>query len=356
MELNIEIPQDLEAYLRPYSSHFNQRPSLTKLDGGVSNRTVLVEWPDGEAWVLKQALPKLRVDVDWFCDPARSHREALGTLYLSELAPPGSIMPLIFEDPENYLFAMSAVSSPHKNWKSMLLDGNLRTHHIERFATLIGLIHGNSIARAEELELDSVFADTTVFEKLRIEPYYLYTGERVPRARDFLHMVAEETRAHRQVLVHGDYSPKNILVEQDASLVLLDHEVIHWGDPAFDMGFSLAHFLSKANHLLPHRRRFCLAASTYWAVYWNTLGDAGPQLVNLESRVAWHTLACLLARVAGRSQLEYLTAVERKWQLDTVLEMLSRPPSSIASLTLEFGDRLNCYANNQSIASQRNTR
>src|SRR5947199_8263897 len=111
--LDIEQPDALVAYLREagrVGPGETVRPRV--LAGGVSNRTVLVELPDRstpEAWVLKQALPKLRVAVDWFSDPARIRREAEGLRWLSEVAPPGTITPLVFEDPERFLLAMTAV-------------------------------------------------------------------------------------------------------------------------------------------------------------------------------------------------------------------------------------------------------
>jgi 5-methylthioribose kinase len=68
---------------------------VSVLAGGVSNRTVLVErTASGEGWVVKQALPKLRVATEWLSDPERIHQEALGLRWLSELAPPGAITPL----------------------------------------------------------------------------------------------------------------------------------------------------------------------------------------------------------------------------------------------------------------------
>src|SRR5205085_211857 len=108
--------------------------------------------------------------------------------------------------------------------------------------------------------------DTSFFESLRLEPYYAYTAERVPAARAFLNGLIAETRSNPVALVHGDFSPKNILVRSN-KLVLLDHEVIHFGDPAFDLGFSLTHLLSKANHLSEHRDRFGKAAIRYWNAY-----------------------------------------------------------------------------------------
>ena len=70
--LDIEQPDALLAYLRE-QGHIaaTEQPLIRILAGGVSNRTVLVERPTGEAWVVKQALAKLRVQVDWFSSPER---------------------------------------------------------------------------------------------------------------------------------------------------------------------------------------------------------------------------------------------------------------------------------------------
>ena len=116
-------------------------PRARTLRGGVSNRTVLVEFDDGRPWVLKQALARLRVQVDWFSRPERIGREALGLQRLAELAPPGAITPLVFEEPEEHVLAMEAVPQPHENWKAMLLSGRVDGAHVEAFGALLGTIH-----------------------------------------------------------------------------------------------------------------------------------------------------------------------------------------------------------------------
>src|SRR6185369_10208057 len=114
---------------------------MTTLALGVSNRTVLVERPNGEAWVVKQALKKLRVAVEWYSSPERIHREALGMRWLAQLAPPGSTTELIFEDQASHILAMTAVPQPHENWKIRLLAGRLETGQAEQFGRLLGTIH-----------------------------------------------------------------------------------------------------------------------------------------------------------------------------------------------------------------------
>jgi len=331
--LDIEQPAELLAYLRQ-AGHISpdETPALERLAGGVSSRTVKVTRASGQAWVLKQSLARLRVSVEWLSDPQRIHTEAAALRWLRQLAPAGAVPELIFEDHAEHLFAMQAVPQPHVNWKTMLLAGGLAERHVLAFGRLLAAIHRRSSERLAELVPD--FADKRFFESLRVEPYYRYTAAQVPAAASFLNQVIVATLAQQSALVHGDYSPKNVLIYADR-LVLLDHEVAHIGDPAFDLGFSLTHLLSKAHHLAGQRAAFGQAAQAYWAAYAAELG-AVPWRAGLEARAAAHTLGCLLARVAGRSPLEYLNAEERARQQAAVLALLAAPPATVAELTERF--------------------
>jgi aminoglycoside phosphotransferase (APT) family kinase protein len=160
----------------------------------------------------------------------------------------------------------------------------------------------------------------------------------VPSASGFLESLIQETLACRITLVHGDFSPKNILIQR-GHLVLLDHEVIHFGDPAFDLGFSMAHFLSKAHHMPARRNDFLAAANDYWRTYLENLGPLA-WAADLQPRAARHTLGCLLARVAGRSPLEYLTEDERLRQQEAVLCIVPRAPRRMPDLISTFEDTL----------------
>ena len=338
--LDIEQPEALLHYLRTTGRIGpSEQPTLRVLAGGVSNRTVLVERPGGEAWVLKQALAKLRVKVDWFSDPVRIEREAEGLRWLDRLLQqviPGAITPLVFEDRDHHLLAMQAVPQPHENWKTMLLAGRVEPEHVRQFASLLGTIHREASRRAGEVA--AAFDDRSFFETLRLEPYYRYTASQVSQARPFLSHLLHETVRRRHTLVHGDYSPKNILVHH-GRLILLDHEVIHWGDPAFDLGFAFTHLLSKAHHLPSHREAFADAARLFWRTYQQALGDL-PWRGDLEWHAVCHTLGCMLARVAGRSPLEYLNEQERSRQRDAVVALMDRRPQTMDSLITDFLARL----------------
>ena len=58
--VDIERHDKLVHYLRDSGRiGLEEQPEMRTLEGGVSNRTVLVQRQGGNAWVLKQALPRL---------------------------------------------------------------------------------------------------------------------------------------------------------------------------------------------------------------------------------------------------------------------------------------------------------
>lgn len=328
--LDIEDPQALVAYLQAIGRCAGQA-RVSTLAGGVSNRTVLVEPVDGTApFVLKQALDKLRVQEEWHADPERIHVEARALDWIGRLCGPDVVPRRLFEDRRHHLLAMTAVPRPHRTLKEVLIAGEIDHGLLTELAVILGTLHRTSSWRAGELSED--FSSRRFFESLRLDPYYGYTAERAPAARSFLRDLQADTRTVTVALVHGDYSPKNVLVHNDR-LVLIDLEVAHIGDPAFDVGFSLTHLLSKA-HLL---RSPALAAAS--AEYWHRYADevrAMPWLGGLESRAVRHTLGCLLARVAGKSPLEYLGAAARTRQAAAVLALIPEPPDTIPELIETF--------------------
>ncbi len=336
-QLDIESHPALLSYLRDNGHiHPQAQPRMQTLAGGVSNRTVLVELGDGRAWVLKQALAKLRVAVDWFSDPARIEREAAGLRAFGELAA-GSVPALVFEDRAHHLLAMESVPQPHENYKAVLLAGRVDDDHVAQFATLLGRIHRESWLARDRYA--AAFDDRSFFETLRVEPYYRYSAAQTPEAQAFIDRLIDQTNRRRLAIVHGDYSPKNVLIHQ-GRLVLLDFEVIHFGDPAFDVGFALTHYLSKAHHLPMHREALLKAARLFWQTYQETLSDV-PWRDEHESMCVAHTLGCMLARVRGRSTLEYLDEDERDRQCGIVLAVMRALPNTLDELVTLYAGLLN---------------
>ena len=336
-DLNIEDAAQLLDYLRQKDCiDASDTPRFTTLAGGVSNRAVWLQFEHQPDWVMKQALAKLRVQVDWFSAPQRIQREAAGLIWLGKIIP-GRAPELIFVDECNHILAMSAVPQPHENWKALLLRGETSLELAREFGQLLAKIHNAALVHAP---IQSAFAERRFFEELRLEPYYGYSAAQVPQARAFLEQLIRATSQRRLALVHGDYSPKNVLV-YDGQLIILDFEVIHYGDPAFDIGFSMTHFLSKAHFLPAHRRAFIEMARTYWRAYST---DLDAELAkDMQPIAVAHSLACLLARVAGRSPLEYFDKRHRGRQKRIVLELMGRGIATMPQLIECFREYLDSY-------------
>ena len=342
--IDVENIDELIRYLRNSNRiASSETPSVQILNGGVSNKTLLVTRGGGDSWVVKQALPKLRVQSDWFSDPERIRVEANGLRHLPRIAPEGSITPLIFEDRSQRLLAMAAVPQPHQNWKQRLLRAQVEPEHFRQFAEIIGSIHRESTRSRPEFA--ALFATKEYFQTLRLEPYYEHTATVVPAAAQFLNELVQSTLCRSDALVHGDASPKNVLIHNNR-LILLDHEVLHFGDPAFDIGFSLTHFLSKALHLPRHRHQFAAAARIFWKDYRAKVRDM-PWFDELKARAPKHTLASLLARVCGRSPLEYLGKQERLVQKQVVLEMIGERQSDLDDVITGFVHRVSMRDTNE---------
>jgi tRNA A-37 threonylcarbamoyl transferase component Bud32 len=331
--MNVEEPASLAAYLaqRGYAMEESRI-----LPGGVSNNTVLVRLIDGSSIVVKQAREQLKSAAEWKSDPARIRQEALAMQWLSRWTPAGSIPRLLFLDTANHILAMDAVPQPHHEWKRLLLSGKIHLDHFSQFGELLATIHSGS--HLESAEVEPLFRDQSFFFSLRLEPYYLYAADHEPRAAAFLRELVRDTQARRFALVHGDYSPKNVLVCGDR-LVLLDHETANFGEPTFDVGFGLTHFLSKALHLSKHRERLRAGAHEFWRAYRRGL-PAIPELTDVSERAVRHTLGCLMARVAGKSLLEYMTPKERDTQRAIVIRCMEKIPASVEDLIDQFTDCL----------------
>jgi tRNA A-37 threonylcarbamoyl transferase component Bud32 len=329
--MDIEKPEELKVYLcQQQLMAPGESLKFEILQEGVSNRAVWIERNPPPNWVLKQALEKLRVETDWYSSISRIHQEAQALRWLMKIIP-GHVPSLVFEDKDHHILGMTSVPAPHTNWKTDLLNGNVDLERVTTFAQLLAKIHR---AGFNYPDLNEDFKDYSFFESLRLEPYYSFTASQVPEASTYLDQLIKETKTRKLAVVHGDYSPKNVLLHH-GQMFILDFEVMHIGDPAFDLGFSLTHFLSKA-HVLPELRvRLLEAALHYWDSYQENQHQQR-QLSQLEPMTIKHTLACMLARVNGRSPLEYLNPFQRSFQKEVILRMMEQPPITIRELVHRF--------------------
>ncbi len=329
--MDIEDKHLLQNYLSDtHNISISDSDGYQILRGGVSNKAILYSGKAGN-WVIKQGLSKLRVKADWFSSPARLKIEAKAIQWLGAFLPEHAVPDLIFFDEEHYILAMEAVPMPHENFKTILLSGALDTDYVCQMAYLLAAIHNKGV---DNDEAKSLFIDRSFFKNLRIEPYYEYTASQIPESKAFFNDLIQDSMKIKKTVVHGDYSPKNILVRKE-KLVLLDHEVMHWGDPTFDVGFALCHFLSKANYF--GDKKYINAALKFWNEYNKHYTH---QDEAFENRATRQLMGCLLARVKGRSPLEYLSEEKGRDQVNIVIESIRNKVFSMDDFVQSFGDRI----------------
>lgn len=299
------------------------------LAGGVSSGIYRVALRSG-TYCVKQALPQLKVAKEWRVPVERVFAE-IGYLQVVDTIAPGRVPRVLGQDEATRSFVMPFLGDAYRNWKADLLAGRIDAAVAQAVGALVGRIHA---ATADDPAIARRFATDTDFHALRLEPYLVETAREHPALADRLSALVERTAGTRRVLVHGDVSPKNILVGPDGP-VLLDAECAWFGDPAFDVAFCLNHFLLKAAHLPAHAPAVLAAFDAFRQAYFPQVGwEAAGQL---EQRVATLLPGLLLARVDGKSPVEYLGEPQRARVREAAVALLRDPPAHLASLAARWG-------------------
>ena len=296
----------------------------TPLTGGVSSDIWRVDFDDGRTVCVKRALPQLKVAAEWKAPVSRNAFEWAWIRFASEIVPNAVPRPLAHDEAAG-LFAMDFLDpATHPVWKQQLLAGRVDPATAAAVGHTLGILHGASAHRAD---LAAAFDTGESFHALRLEPYLLATARRHPDLSDRLAELVQNTAAKRVALVHGDVSPKNILVGPKGP-VLLDAECAWYGDPAFDIAFCLNHLLLKRLPCPDRAPELHAAFSAFVEAYFGTVSFEAHD--SLEARAAQLLPALFLARVDGKSPVEYVTLErERQSVRDFAIPFINQPPLSL---------------------------
>ncbi len=180
---------------------------------------------------------------------------------------------------------------------------------------------------AEHSGAADAFANLELFEALRLAPYFRSVADVHPHLGSAMAALCESFASPRSTavhtVVHGDVSPKNVLLGPQGP-VLLDAECACWGDGAFDLAFLLTHLLLKARHRPDAAPALHRSADAAWTSY--TQAAPGLDDPTFESRVVRWWAALVLARIDGRSPVEYLAEdVRRAVRSDVLVAIASEP-------------------------------
>jgi len=294
---------------------------LTPLTGGVSSDISLVE-SGSRRFCVKRALSRLKVAALWEAPVGRNAAEAAYMRAVSRWLP-HAVPRILGEDAEAGWFAMDYLApADHPLWKTQLLAGVVEVDFAAAVGRDLGLIHARSAA---EPNIPAAFANDDTFEAIRIEPYLRATGRAHPKLAARFDELAHTTLTTKRALVHGDISPKNIL-HGAAGPVFLDAECAWFGDPAFDLAFCLNHLLLKGAREGADRTRYIAAFSALAGAY--LAGVDWERADDLEARAAALLPALFLARVDGKSPVEYITADHDRDRVRRVARALLLHPAA----------------------------
>jgi len=302
-----------------------ETPQAFVLSGGVSSDIWRVDLASGRVCV-KGALPRLRVSQVWEAPIARNRYE-YEWLKIAGAAAPGAA-PRVYAERDG-LFAMEYLDLPV--WKSELRAGRADPVFAAKVGAALAAIHAATAGRDEVARR---FPTDDIFYAIRLEPYLVSTGLKHPALQPHLQRLVDRTAKTKSCLVHGDVSPKNILVSPRGP-VFLDAECAWYGDPAFDLAFCLNHLLLKCLWVPSAALRFlqCFTAlqeAYLQGVVWEAPGG-------IEERTATLLPGLLLARVDGKSPVEYLTDEHGKDLLRKYARHhLHHPVASLTSLKEEW--------------------
>jgi len=305
------------------------------LAGGVSSDIWRLTLPDGRDICVKRALPKLKVAADWRAPVVRNIYEARW-LAEADRALPGAVPKLLGQDEATGCLAMAFLSpADHPVWKARLRDGHADAGFAGEVGRRIASIHAHAAAHPA---LAEAFPTDEIFLAIRLEPYLLATARAHPDLASVLEDIAAVTARSKRTLVHGDVSPKNILCGP-AGPVFLDAECAWWGDPAFDLAFCLNHLLLKCLWAPKASAGFMACFEALVARYLADITWEAPNA--LEARAARLLPGLFLARVDGKSPVEYLTEEHDKNRVRRVARaLLTRPEDRLLAVRAAWGEEI----------------
>jgi aminoglycoside phosphotransferase (APT) family kinase protein len=296
---------------------------MTILGGGVSSDVWRVD-SGGRSFVVKRCVPKLRVQAEWYSNPARLRYEFLCLQTVAGIVP-DAVPALLGWNPDAPYIAMEFLGAGYENWKSRLLRGEVEEADARRAGHILARIHR---ATRGDVGIAARFETREYFTQLRIDAYLLASAARQDGpVAEVITNEAGRLSSHRECLVHGDYSPKNMLTSPKR-FVVLDCETACFCDPAFDLAFVLNHLLLKALYHAPQDVGLHGLVDALRLAYRDTDPDDADAV---EDRTARLLPMLTLARVDGKSPVEYLPTEKQEIVRSFARPWIASPPDESLS-------------------------
>ena len=312
----------------------DEEPAYVALAGGVSSDIWRVDLRRG-AVCMKRALPKLRVKMDWIAPVERNQYEIAWFRTVAKIAP-AAVPNILGTDKAHGLFVMEYLPpESYRLWRSELHAGRAEPALASEVGRLLARIHAATANRADIAEM---FPTDDIFHAIRLEPYLEATARRHPDLAEPLSKLVSTTAGTKRVLVHGDVSPKNILIGPYGP-VFLDAECAWYGDPAFDLAFCLNHLLLKCLWTPKSKPDFLACFDAMYKTY--VTGVSWEPSADLEARAAALLPALFLARIDGKSPVDYITQEADKQRVRRISRpLIQKAPERLASIRQAWAKEL----------------
>ena len=290
------------------------------LTGGVSCVVLAVASNQREI-VVKQALPELKTKAKWVADQRRAIVEA-DAMRVYQSITPDSVPELLDCDEANFTLTMSRLPNTCTNWKQDMLEGRIHPEMGEKLGKILAQWHNETAINAA---IKAKFMEGELFEQLRVSPFYRAVADKNPNLLQVINSLIKEITTEKIALVHGDFSPKNILATPDHSPIVLDFEVAHTGNPVFDLGFICAHLLCKTIRTdnSAEKESIIATATNFLNSYRQSCNKA------IADSLPRHVALIALARVEGVSLVNYLDESAKR-------ELVAITKSALLDSTMTF--------------------
>ena len=208
---------------------------------------------------------------------------------------------------------MTAAPAHWRPWKELLLAGSPPVDVAATLGRVLGVWHG---ATRGDPATAARFADYEAFEQLRVAPFHRTVRRRHPALAGAVDACVTDLTTTRECLVHGDFSPKNVLVGPDGAV----------GARLRGGARRRARVRRRVPALPPHAQG--RAPARLGGVGAGRRGRVPRRVRAGPARPVGLAHACLLlARVDGTSPADYLTPAERTRVRAVAVAALGRPDS-----------------------------
>ena len=276
-----------------------------KLTGGVSSEVYHVKTIKNN-YCIKRSLKRLLVKKKWIVNTNRIKFEYLWLKHCQNILKRNIPNTYEFNNKKKYIVMEYLKTSQYKTLKQLYFNKIININTIRSISKHLYKIHSNSSNYKTKKTFEGNYKN---FYDLRLDPYFNEVGRVYPKYKGYIKKINESYIKHSNTLVHGDFSPKNILVGKN-KIIYLDAECCNFGDPVFDLVFFTNHLLIKSIFFKDKSQEFIKLYISFYKEYLSNLSTKN--FNSYIDRIIKMTPIMLLSRVDGKSPVEYINKVKIK--------------------------------------------